>query len=95
MNALLARLFFCIFLFSLFLYLYLQKQNEITNLRLQIPKLSKQLEFLSSKNTNLQFEIDRFENPLNLIQLSRKPEFSHLKHPLAKDIISCDTKKTG
>lgn len=84
---LLFRLFFCIFLFSLFLYLYLDKQNDITNLRLKIPKLQKELESACQENTRLQFEIDQFENPANLMNLARQPEYSHLKHPLIKDII--------
>ena len=86
-RPLLIRLFFCIFVFSLFLYLYLQSQNEITNLRLQIPKYQKDLEMICQENTRLQFEIDQFENPINLMNLARKPEYSHLKHPLIKDII--------
>lgn len=84
---LLIRLFFCIFLFSLFLYLYLEKQNEITDLRLKIPRLQKDLEMILQENTHLQFEIDQFENPQNLLHLARKPEYSHLKYPLTKDII--------
>ena len=29
----------------------------------------------------------RYENPMHLMELSRKPEFSHLRHPYLEDII--------
>ena len=83
----LLRLFFCIFVASSFLYSYVNKQNALTSLRLEIPPLAKEVKKLQEDNSRLEFEIDRFENPLNLMELARQPEYSHLKHPYTKDII--------
>ena len=35
----------------------------------------------------LRYEIDTFETPTHLMQLSQKPEYAHLKHPYTKDLI--------
>lgn len=82
------RIFLSILCLGVFLYLYINKQNGITELRLEIPQTAKELEALVQENTRLQFEIDRFENPLHLMELARRPEYRHLKHPLLKDIVT-------
>jgi cell division protein FtsB len=84
---LLIRILFCILCLGIFLYAYINKQNVITELRLAIPSVSRDLKAIHEENTRLQFEIDQFENPQYLLELSRKPEYLHLKHPLLKDII--------
>jgi cell division protein FtsB len=86
-KALFLRLLFCIFCVGLTLYLSINKQNELTELRLQIPQLSKEVKAIQEENIRLQYEVDRFESPIHLMELARKPEFSHLKHPFLKDII--------
>ena len=35
----------------------------------------------------LQYEIDLFESPQHLMELARRSEFSHLKHPTAREIV--------
>ncbi|MCH9627776.1 MAG: hypothetical protein S4CHLAM2_14200 [Chlamydiales bacterium] len=82
------RLFLCILMIGVFLYAYVNKQNQITELRLQIPVAAGQLRVVQQENTGLQFEIDQFENPLRLMELARLPQFSHLKHPLVNEIIT-------
>lgn len=86
------RIFFCILSLAGFLYSYINKQNDITELRLQIPIEEKELQATVQENVRLQYEVDSFENPEHLMQLARKPEFSHLKHPLLKDIIEIEEK---
>ena len=83
----LIRLFLCIFIFGLYLYAYVEKQNQLTELRLEIPQLSKEVRRLKEENAKLLFDVDRFENPANLMKFMTKPEFSHLKHPLIENII--------
>lgn len=90
---LLFRVFLCISLFGGFLYAYIEKQNAITKLRLEIPVLSKKVEILAQENIRYKFEIEQFENPLNLMELARKPEYSHLKHPLLNEIITVEVLK--
>jgi cell division protein FtsB len=87
----LIRILFCIFCLGIFLYSYIEKQNVITELRLAIPSVSKELQSIQEENTRLRFEIDQFENPQHLLELSRRPEYRHLKHPLLKDIIMIPT----
>src|SRR5262245_8536307 len=80
------RILICIFATGLTLYAYVDKQNDLTELRLVIPQLAKEVKNIQEENISLQYEIDRFESPIHLLELSRKPEFSHLKFPFVNDI---------
>lgn len=79
------RCLVCIFTASLALFAYIEKQNELTELRLAIPMVAKDVKALQEENTRLKYEVDRFESPIHLMELMRKPEFSHLKFPYVKD----------
>jgi hypothetical protein len=83
----LIRLIICIFGIGLLLYAYIDKQNDVTDLKIQIPKLSKELKEIREENLRLHYIIDRFENPQHLIELSRLKEFSHLKFPLDREVV--------
>jgi hypothetical protein len=78
---LLIRLFICIFCTGLVLYKYIDKINELTELKLSIPALAKEVREIKEKNSELQYEIEQFESPIHLMEMARKPEFGHLKHP--------------
>lgn len=84
------RVLICIGAIGCFLYAYISKQNSITELRLQIPMVAKELEGILQENTRLQFEIDQFENPQHLMELAGTPPFSHLKYPLLDEIITIE-----
>ncbi len=86
-GGLLSRLLICIFVVALFLYTFINKQNEITELKIHIPKLAKQVRSLQDENALMRFEISRSENPHDLITLSRSPDFSYLKYPRTSDVI--------
>ncbi len=77
----------CSLCLALFLFLYLNLQNEITKLRIAIPQLSNKLHEIDQENTRLRYEIDRLEDPSILLSLSRKPEYRHLKHSLLEEIL--------
>lgn len=81
------RILLCILVFGICLYAYIDKQNKITKLRLQIPSLVSQLQSVEQENVRLQFEIDQFESPMHLLELSKRPEYRHLKHPLQDEVI--------
>jgi hypothetical protein len=83
----LLRLFFCIFTFGVYLYAYVEKQNQLTELRLEIPTLMKEVRIIKEENAKLHYEIKQFESPAKLMQLLEKPEYAHLKHPFQKNII--------
>lgn len=69
------------------LLFYVSREVSLTELRLELPKESKDLKEILEGNTSLQYEIDRLENPARLMQLMRQPEFSHLKYPLENEVI--------
>lgn len=90
MNRNLIRLFICILAAGLTLFAYIEKQNELTELRLAIPQLTKEVAALREDNVRLKYEIERFESPLHLMELMRGPEYSHLKFPYIDQEIFID-----
>ncbi|MCH9633342.1 MAG: hypothetical protein S4CHLAM7_00670 [Chlamydiae bacterium] len=83
----LIRILFCIITFGSFLYLYVDKLNAHTELRLQIPALSKEIDQINQSSVHLSYQIECFKNPQNLMQLAKMPEYSHLKFPYTHDIL--------
>ncbi len=81
------KILICLFTFGICLYLYIAKQNELTFLKIEIPKIAKQIQTLDEEIQKIQYEVEVFENPAYLMQLIRKPEFSHLKHPFVEDVL--------
>ncbi|MBA3722279.1 MAG: hypothetical protein H0W88_07750 [Parachlamydiaceae bacterium] len=81
------RLFICIFFAGFVLYKYIDNLNELTELKLSIPAIAKEVKEINEKNLELQYEIEQFESPIHLMELARKPEFGHLKHPSLNDVI--------
>lgn len=81
------RFFVCIFTAGVALFAYIDKQNELTELRLAIPALAKDIKNIHEENIRLKYEIDSFESPIHLMELVRKPEFGHLKYPYLNDEI--------
>ena len=78
----------CIGVCAGFLYSYVEKQNVVTKRRLEIPVLAKEIKDLKEENTHLQYDIEMFESPEHLMELARHHEFSHLKHPMFKEILT-------
>ncbi len=89
----LVRLFCCIFILGISLFAYVSKHNVLTEKRILVPKLAKELQKQEEENVRIQFAIEKFENPIHLMELARKPEFSHLKHPSVNDIIIIEKEK--
>lgn len=87
-RALLIRITIIIAIFSFCLYSYIDKQMELASLKMKTFEISKVLNRISSENERLTYEVEKFENPSNLMELARRPEFSHLKHPFVKDVLS-------
>lgn len=84
----LLRLGICLGVFGLCLYSYLDTQNRVTHLKIQLPEVEKQIKLIQEENRRLAYQIDQFENPAHLIELARCPEYAHLKHPLLKEILT-------
>jgi hypothetical protein len=81
------RLYVCIITAGLTLYAYIEKQNELTELRLAIPALAKEVKTLNEENTRLTYAIEQFESPILLMETMRKAEYSHLKYPYLNEEI--------
>lgn len=83
----LTHLLICILFTGGLLYKYIDHLNEVTELKLRIPALLKELKEINEKNLELQYEIEQFESPLHLMELARKPEFGYLKYPTVNEIL--------
>lgn len=81
------QIIICIFCAALTLFCLIENQNDLTELRLAIPVLKKEVERLDKDNTRLNYEIYRFESPIHLMELQRKPEYGHLHYPFKDDVI--------
>lgn len=82
------KLFICFFTLSLCLYSYLEAHNQMTRLRLEIPKLAKELRNIQEENLQLKYEIESFESPEHLIALAKSDQYSHLKFPQMQDVLT-------
>lgn len=91
--AFLIRLFCCITILGLTLLGLVSRHNMLTEARMKLPLLAKELQRVEEENVRLKFQLEKFENPLHLMELARKPEYSHLKHPLMTDIIIVEIPK--
>jgi hypothetical protein len=87
MKTLIARICFCIGTAATALYMHIASINEVTALRLAIPEWEKEVNRLTRENERLQFEIERFESPIHLMELAKMPEYGHLKHPFVQEVI--------
>ena len=82
------RLGFCLMVFGFCLYFYLETQNQLTELKIKIPHIDQEIHLIKEENRRLSYEVDQFQSPANLIELAHRPEFSHLKHPMLKEVLT-------
>ncbi len=87
-NGIFSRLLICLFVFSLSIYSYLDKQNSCTQLKMHLPKLTKEIAAINEVNAHLQYQIECFENPQNLLTMASHPEYAHLKFPFTEEVLT-------
>ncbi|MDE3045957.1 MAG: hypothetical protein KGJ02_04870 [Verrucomicrobiota bacterium] len=85
---LLGRLGICVGVFGVCLFSYLERQTQVTHLKIQLPELEREIGVIREETRRLSYEIERFESPGHLIEMAHRPEFSHLKHPLLREILT-------
>ncbi len=85
---LLYRLGMCLSVLSFCVYSYQNKQNSLTHLKICLPQLETEIKEIRKEICQLQYDLDREMNPTKLIELTHRPEFSHLKHPLMREILT-------
>lgn len=82
------RIFISVAFLGFCIYSYLDLQNGITQLRIKIPELMSEVRRIEEENTHFQYEIERFESPENLMRLAKISEFSYLRFPISREVIS-------
>lgn len=85
-KTLLIRITFCLTIIGVLSFLYLDRQNDVTKYRMEIPVLAKEIQSLGEQVKRLEYQIERFENPQNLMQLAECVDFSHLKYPAVSEV---------
>lgn len=78
----------CLLFFGACLYSYLDMQNALTKMRIEVPKIARSVKAVEEENVRLKYAIEAFENPQALMQLARGKAFSHLKFPLVKEVVT-------
>lgn len=87
-KGLFIRLVLCITFLGGCLYSYLNLQNSITQLRINIPQLASEVRRIEEENTHFQYEIEKFESPANLLEIAKKNSFSHLRFPVDSAVVT-------
>lgn len=82
-----SRLLVCLSLLCCTLYRYIDKQNDLTKLRLEIPCLWAQLRQIEQENVALSFLLEKLESPEHLLQIAFLPEYQYLEY-LSEEKIS-------
>lgn len=80
------RLCSCVAIVGITLYAYVAKMNGLTSLRMQVPKLATNLRHIQEENRALEYRKEKFEDPAHLMQLLRKPQWSHLRYPSLDEV---------
>ena len=86
-KAVAVKLIICLFVFGVCLYSYINKQNELTALKMELPKLAKDIVDLKEEIKKMQYEVESYENPQYFMDLVRKPQFGYLKHPFIEEVL--------
>ncbi len=81
MKGLLWRSGACILLLGAFLLHHVERQNELTRLRLEIPQIDMQWRALQERALQLRGKVLSRQTPRALLAQLQKPEFAHLKNP--------------
>lgn len=81
------RVMICLVTLGLGSFLYVDKLNQQTALRFQIPSVEKDIEEISQKNIQLAYQLENFNNPQHLLELAKQPEYSHLKFPFMEEVM--------
>lgn len=88
MQKFLMQMGVCFSVFGFCLYSYLDTQNSLTKIKMQLPQKEKEIQMVREEMRRLSYQVDQFENPSHLIELAHLPEFSHLRHPVLREILT-------
>lgn len=68
-------------------YLYIDAKNDLLQVQLEIPHMKRELKEITEENKRLAFEVQSFESPQHLIELSRQTEFAHLRPVSVSEVL--------
>lgn len=68
-------------------YLWLDRNNQLAQARLQIAPLQAACQTATREQTRLLFDIDAFENPLHMHRLLQQDRYRHLHFPRLHEVI--------
>ncbi|MCH1430841.1 MAG: hypothetical protein GWP59_09060 [Chlamydiales bacterium] len=85
----------CLFALVVVFFSYIQRQNDLTTLRVFIPTRAKVLHDIKEENKRLQYQVDLFYSPSNLLRMSLKPEFGDLDFPYQDEVLLVDRNKVS
>ncbi len=88
----LGKILACVVSFSAALFAYLDARNDVTRLMIELPRLSSELSYIEEHNTILQYEVEKFENPMFLLGLLKETEYAHLLSSTKEEIIAISNK---
>ncbi len=60
---------------------------SLTQLKMDVPEIEQEVKTIEGEIDRLNVEITAFKSPINLIQLLKKPTYSHLSQPFEEDVI--------
>jgi hypothetical protein len=83
----------CLFALVSVFFSYIQSQNDLTSLRVFIPSRASVLRNLKEENKSLQYQVDLFYSPANLLKMSNKAEFRDLIFPYEEEVLSIQRNK--
>lgn len=81
------QLFLCLGGGAVCLYSYLQAQNDLVRIKMDIPLVEKELRSIREETQKLAYQVEQFQSPNQLMEKLNSPEFAHLRHPPMDEII--------
>ncbi len=71
---------------TLLSFFYIREHNRLTELRILVPKLEKEVLDLEAEKIRLEYQLEEFMNPHRLEEVARRAQYSHLKQVEPSDI---------
>lgn len=93
MRGLLIRVWICLLILGVTLYAFVERQNHLRKIQVEIPKLKKEYAALKENNGKLQYELQKSLDPKRLQELLQKAPYGHLKFPSKNEILYIEKRR--
>lgn len=78
---------YCVILTAFFVALYIAYHNRLTEARIRVLALEREVRAEEAKKRRLELYMASFLSPVRLEEVARRAQFSHLRQPSQHDII--------